>query len=464
MQADKLKGSITIFCCLLASIIANAVILTQVANLLLYPNHTPPEKTPRSKSRSLKIELNKKEEQKETASIEQKSEQKKPEPPPFIKTSPDQETPSRPPRDPDFIASRDTEESSESAPTSQLDAAETAGEEEKGEIVTFDQRKQEGDLRYDGLRSEITPSQSETAAAVPPTLTPPSDQAALPLPPVPTEDTPDQPMADQLTQPSTTPSDTEPLESQNAQPAESPLEARQTDTPELPNASSEEEHELDASLSSLTGLRHTLNPYDKGEEGDLLFGTYQPPLPTGERFSDLDATFSMQPAEPVVPDEPEIAPHPGFKTRLRPVRRSSSKTVYDPSFTPSAQPGFRTNERKRRSPGRFVFGGKSSYKAKATPLGRYHELIYRRIAYYWYQACAERRGDIVVGTLIIRLIINANGSIDSMELMQRRGASVSQQAFTFAAIRKASLPPIPSNVREELIGDKMDLVFEFHFD
>ena len=141
--------------------------------------------------------------------------------------------------------------------------------------------------------------------------------------------------------------------------------------------------------------------------------------------------------------------------------------VYDPSLADSVQPsgaGFRTHERLTRSTGRFVVGSRPSLNVASTPRGRYEEEIYRRIAYFWYRACDEHRGDIIPGSVVISLRINTGGSLENMELVRRRGASVIQQSFTFGAIRNASLPPMPRQVQREIHGDLLELIFTFNFD
>lgn len=147
--------------------------------------------------------------------------------------------------------------------------------------------------------------------------------------------------------------------------------------------------------------------------------------------------------------------------------RGMAGAVYDPSLAEHLQPrpvGFRTRERRTRSTGRFVLGRKPSLNVAATPLGRYEEEIYRRIAYFWNIACDDHRGDIVPGSIVISLRINARGQLVNMDLMRRSGASMSQQSFTFGAIRRATLPPMPPAVQQEMVGDLLELIFQFNFD
>jgi hypothetical protein len=51
-----------------------------------------------------------------------------------------------------------------------------------------------------------------------------------------------------------------------------------------------------------------------------------------------------------------------------------------------------------------------------------------------------------------------------MDLVRRHGAGVIQQSFTFRAIRRATLPPMPSTVRQEIVGELLELIFTFNFD
>lgn len=146
-------------------------------------------------------------------------------------------------------------------------------------------------------------------------------------------------------------------------------------------------------------------------------------------------------------------------------RARSVRAVYDPALAPAAQqPGFRTQERKTRSRGQFILGKGAALNVEASPRGQYEAEIYRRIARSWYSACDEHRGDIIPGHLTLSLRLNRQGQLVNMQLLRRSGASVSQQSFTFAAVRRAALPPMPAAVQEEVVGDLLELIFTFHFD
>lgn len=168
-------------------------------------------------------------------------------------------------------------------------------------------------------------------------------------------------------------------------------------------------------------------------------------------------------AEPTLPAKglPE-----GEGTQQRP-QLTPRRPVYDPSLSSTSThqaPGFRTQEHATRSSGRFIFGKGAALDVAATPRGLYEAEVYRRVAKMWYRACADHCGDIIPGKLIVSVRLEKSGHLAGMALITRRGASVSQQSFTFQAIRRAELPPMPTVLQREVVGDVMELIFHFHFD
>lgn len=193
----------------------------------------------------------------------------------------------------------------------------------------------------------------------------------------------------------------------------------------------------------------TAQPEPENKDGEMKLHPTEPQLPPAEQAR------QATPA-PGRPDSAGKAPAPPRPKVQRP--------IYDPSLADHAQPGFRTTERRSRSTGRFILGRSPALNVSSTPMGRYEELIYRLVAHRWYMACDEHRGDIIPGTIIIAFRLNKRGSVETMNLITRRGASVIQQSFTFGAIRRAQLPPMPAAVQSELIGEQLELIFTFNFD
>lgn len=371
--------------------------------LLLPPQQKVKREPPARKARPVRIvrtDARKKADMQKQAQQPQPPPREKPRPPaeqkPFAKTSAD--TPQALPDQPDYEGKRSTRAAS--APDARHRAsanhAPAMNGEEKEELVTFDQKRQEGDLEHEGLNKPPVPP------------APPAPQ--LPAPPAP----PAEPPADG------TPEGGDSPESQGKDKEETPIDATHALT-------------LSDDLSGLLKLRQ-------------------------ETPESLPQELEQHAARKGSPDGPGKA-----ATSSRSPRRP--RVYYDPSLAEQPQkPGFRTNERRSRSSGRFVLGRGAALNVASTPRGQYEALIYRRVAHFWYIACDDHRGDIIPGKITISLRITKRGQIDSMALIRRSGASVSQQSFTFKAIRKASLPPMPPEVQADVIGELMELIFEFNFD
>lgn len=320
----------------------------------------------------------------------QPSEQK-----PVVKTSAD--TPQARPDEPEYEGKRDTRAASapDARHRASADHAPAMNGEEKKELVTFDQERQEGDLEHEGKKHTPAPP------------VPPAPQQP-PTPPVP--------------------------------PAPAPADGQQHGS-EAPDTRGQktENSKIDAT-KSLT-LNDDLSGHLKLQQADKA-----------------EAQKEQEAARKGMPGGTGQSPAPQVKPR-------QPRVFYDPSLADWAQkPGFRTHERRSRSSGRFVFGRGAALNVVSTPRGAYEALVYRRVAHFWYIACDEHRGDIIPGKITISLRITKRGQIDSMALIKRSGASISQQSFTFKAIRKASLPPMPPEVQADVIGDLMELIFEFNFD
>lgn len=319
-----------------------------------------------------------------------------------VKTNPD--APQVAPERPEFEGNRDSRAASDPDSRDKLadrEAPAMTGREQE-EMVTFDETRQDGDLKHEGKR-ETTPSQ-----------------------PAPQQDTQDTEAAQEAEMPAPgTP-----------QPTETPAQEPGTDLMDLVQQGALTVNPL-TEVDDEQGLR--LNPADMPSTSPLEMHA--------ARTGQPDATG----------DKPEL---------VQPQQRRSAPAVYyDPSLADHMQPeGFRTNENRTRSSGHYTIGRHAALNVEATPRGEYEAEIYRRIAYQWYLQCDEHCGDIIPGRITISLRLLRNGSIANMDLIHRRGASVSQQSFTFTAIRCASLPPMPAAVQKSFPGDKLELIFDFNFD
>ncbi len=323
---------------------------------------------------------------------------------PVVKTSAD--SPRHLPGKADFEGRHASRASGENdAPERRADAPLPSldGERERNEIVTFDQERQDGELAHEGRRAP--------------------QPAPAPEPPRPAPENADKPQA------------TAPPAHGHADGLADPAQP-ESQTPDSPRPS-----EGTASAK----------PSPPMAEGELKLREASEPSP-----ADTPTPAAAQGSPEAQADRPPAPPARPRKARV---------AVYDPSLAPDAQqPGFRTRERRTRSTGRFVFGRSAALNVAPTARGAYEADIYRRIARAWYAACDEHRGDIIPGSITVSLRLTRSGLIDSMQLMGRSGASLIQQSFSFGAIRRAALPPMPKSVQQELVGELFEMILTFNFD
>ena len=395
MEQPHIRGkSISaIMLCVLLSLLLHLVLALLLALALSQEkSHTASSAAGSARQRLVRV-LRKPNTQQEPAEAQQRK--------PFAKTSAD--TPQSLPERTDYEGSRNSRAASEAAaePLRSEKAAPAQHGEEKDEVVTFDQERQDGELMHEGQKPTPPPQPSASADRQPPA-------PEQPLPPAPGQ------------------------------------ESAVSDTPQPAPTATENQ--------SAPGMQTADTPHPTPQGEQLLSREREPlehpnPTPATAPPRGTDTGISSTPASQQAP----TAPRPVF---------------FDPSLA-APQPGaigFRTHERKSRSSGRFILGKGAALNVAATPLGRYESEIYRRIAYHWYRACDEHRGDIIPGSITISLRLNKRGTLENMDLVRRHGAGVLQQSFTFRSIRRATLPPMPTTVQQEFVGDLLELIFTFNFD
>lgn len=325
--------------------------------------------------------------------------------PSMVKTSEEQESATRP-ETPKFQGSRNTRaEGGRRDPDSSRDMpAQDGVRRENGEIVLFDQKQQDGDLSHERDGDEHAgPGASASAPyqPLPPSAPPAGHPDAL-------ENSPDK----------------------TGIPGRAGEEelARQNRIPEQEQA---------------LQLPHavTVPRPGKSEEPDTL--------------QELARSIAKGVDHP-----PLNLPHLHLPPNTRPVQK---QPMYDPMFNMENQPGFKTHERKTKLTGKFSFGRRPTLDVEATPMGRYQAIVYRAIGEQWYRQCDLNRDLIVAGTVRIRILIAKNGRVTSMRQTSRVGASEVQKSFTFLAIKLARLPAMPPDVSSELVGESLEMFFDFNF-
>jgi hypothetical protein len=63
----------------------------------------------------------------------------------------------------------------------------------------------------------------------------------------------------------------------------------------------------------------------------------------------------------------------------------------------------------------------------------------------------------------MRFVIDPNGSVRSVSVVEMVDAGEVQKGFTLNSIRQAKLPAIPADLKKELDGEPLEITYNFYF-
>lgn len=130
---------------------------------------------------------------------------------------------------------------------------------------------------------------------------------------------------------------------------------------------------------------------------------------------------------------------------------------------PPKEPGFRGNQSKTKITGSIKRQGRSALNVANTAMGRYHSKLSRAVEAEWHRNCAKYRDFITPGILTIRFVIDPNGSVRSVNVVEMVDAGEVQKGFTLNSIRQAKIPPIPAELKAEIEDDPIEITYNFYF-
>ena len=163
-----------------------------------------------------------------------------------------------------------------------------------------------------------------------------------------------------------------------------------------------------------------------------------------------------QPMERNLPKE-EIKPKEQQTTAELP------KPKQDSPENAAKDPGFRGNQEKTKLSGSISRKGKSALNVANTAMGRYQAALSRAIEAEWNMNCTKYRDFITPGILTLRFVIDENGKVRSVNVVEMVDAGEVQKGFTLNAIRQAKIPSIPNDLKKELDGEPIELLYNFYF-
>ncbi len=140
-----------------------------------------------------------------------------------------------------------------------------------------------------------------------------------------------------------------------------------------------------------------------------------------------------------------------------------SKLKTTPSSAKMRDPAFSGNQTKTAIRGSISRTGRSALDVVDTPMGRYQAQISRAVELAWQRNCVKRRDFIVPGYLTARFFLDEKGRVTSLSLVGDIEGGEIQKGFTIDSIREASIPAMPTEVRKEMAGDSLELIYNFYF-
>lgn len=134
-----------------------------------------------------------------------------------------------------------------------------------------------------------------------------------------------------------------------------------------------------------------------------------------------------------------------------------------PAVPAGGRPGFRGNQIKTRLKGSISRRGTSSLDVENNAAGRYQAALNRAVEREWQRNCVRYRDFITPGFLTVRFMVQADGGVRSIEFLEVVEAGEIQKGFTLNAVRSAPIPPMPAELKRQLDGEPLELIYNFYF-
>lgn len=222
--------------------------------------------------------------------------------------------------------------------------------------------------------------------------------------------------------------------------------------------------DVDNSPTALAALPQTPGvDVETPGEADTREAVEATPPPTTERL--LEGPLTTDIPVPIEP-EPKIEETPPAPEPVEAPTQGVAETEIEaePVADPTQRaPGFRGHQRKTAIRGSISRTGPSSLDVQDNALGRYQAQISRAVELEWQRNCVRHRDFITPGFLTLRFFVEPTGRVRTVEFVGQMETGEVQKGFTLNSIRNAPIPPMPADLRRELDGEPLELIFNFYF-
>lgn len=165
------------------------------------------------------------------------------------------------------------------------------------------------------------------------------------------------------------------------------------------------------------------------------------------------------------PEEEKKEPKPVVQESLPKPKPQAQQPSSAASGNNGKEGGFDREASKTRISGTIRRRGESSLEVEDSIKGRFFAEVNREIERAWQRECILRREHILPGVLTVSFSLDENGKVpsDSFNFDTRIAGGAIQEGFTLLAIRKAKLPAMPEEIKQELDGDRLEMNLTFFF-
>ena len=175
------------------------------------------------------------------------------------------------------------------------------------------------------------------------------------------------------------------------------------------------------------------------------------------------------PVDRMVKESPETeeSPKPTPAERAEEGKEKQEETAKPaeaakPASDPDS-PGFRGNQSKTRLEGSISRTGRSALNVEDSVLGRYHASVSRAVEKEWQRNCVRNRDYITPGQLTMRVMLEPSGKVRSVGFVEEFGVGNIPKGFTLNSIRDAEIPAMPAELKKQLDGEPLELIYRFNF-
>lgn len=126
-------------------------------------------------------------------------------------------------------------------------------------------------------------------------------------------------------------------------------------------------------------------------------------------------------------------------------------------------PGFRGNQHKTKLVGDITRSGRSALNVEDSILGRYHAAVSRAVEKEWQLNCVRNRDYITPGMLTMSFMLDAKGKVKEIRVVEDLQVGAIPKGFTLNAINDAEIPAMPADLKKQLNGEPLELLYRFSF-